>query len=297
MFSLVVVTWNSDSEIRGLLTSLDRHLNGDYELIVVDNGSTDATVATVTSRRRGPSPIALEENTGFGHANNVGVRRASSDVVVLLNPDTLLIDDSLLDLVDLVRRTGAICGPELLDEDLSRQPSASPHPGGWEVWVDAFIPARVMPRTLRERCEPWRAAGVKRVGWLTGACLAAPRQMLLELGPFDEWIHLYGEDFDLGVRAAQAGESCLFAPGVARIVHLGDRSANQRFVDGGLALSVRNRRRVVRRRLGPTRDVSDFIAQVVFNVVRFVGKSVLRRSTDRERRWLRCAANLYVGTK
>ncbi len=296
MFSLVVVTWNSAPEIRALLASLDDHLHGRCEVIIVDNGSTDTTVATVESWAGNASLIALEENMGFGHASNLGVQQASFEVVVLLNPDTLLIDDSLLGLVALARETCAICGPELLNEDLSRQPSASPPPGGWEVWVDAFIPARLMPRVVRERCEPWRASRITRVGWLTGACLAASRHILLELGPFDDWIHLYGEDLDLGVRAAMAGQSCVFAPSVARVVHLGDRSTNQRFTDGGLALTVRNRRRVVRRRLGSSRDASDFTAQVVFNVVRFVGKFLLCRDTGREQRWLRCAVELYIGT-
>jgi N-acetylglucosaminyl-diphospho-decaprenol L-rhamnosyltransferase len=231
--------------------------------------------------------VRLDDNCGFGAASNAGVAAASAAAVVLLNPDTDLVDGSLLDLAALAVRRRALCGPELLNDDLSRQPSASPMPGGWEVCVDSVLPAALMPRPLRERCEPWRASRCVEVGWLTGACVAAPRDILLELGPFDETIEMYAEDMDLGLRARQRGVPSLFAPDVARIIHLGERSTAVRFADHGLGQKIRNRRLVTRRRRGRRREYVDLVAQSAFHGTRYIGKRMLRRDAKREAAWLR----------
>ena len=275
-----------------MLTSIREHLGDDVEVVVVDNASTDATRELVRARTDSVRLVARAENNGFGAACNVGVREANADVVVLLNPDTRLIDGSLIDLVRLAAESGAIWGPELLNEDLSRQPSASPPPGGWEVGLDAVAPAAILPNPLRVRCEPWRAQSRVEVGWLTGACLVARRDVLLGLGPFDEAIELYGEDMDLGVRAQRSGIASVYAPDVARLVHLGDRSSARRYADAGLAASIRNRRRVVRARFGRGRAWYDFAGQIVYHALRYAVKRAAGRDFGREERWLRTTARL-----
>lgn len=257
---------------------------------MVDNASADDTVAI--ARAGGARVLALSRNAGFGEANNLGVRAASHDAVVLLNPDTFLLDGTLRRLGELARITRALCGPRLLNEDGSVQPSASTRPAGWELAVRAVIPAGLLPRRLRERCEPWRAERQVDVGWLTGACIAAPRDVLLELGPFDEALSLYGEDIDLGVRARERGYRCIFAPGEARVVHLGERSAARRFSDRGLELAVATRRQVVRMRLGGARERYDFATETLFHLSRYLIKRGLRRDAERELAWLKVAARL-----
>src|SRR2546423_122027 len=83
--------------------------------------------------------------------------------------------------------------------------------------VNALFPAILLPRPLRFRCEPWRAPRTREVAWLTGACIAARRELLLELGPFDEKMHLFSEDMDLGMRARERRIRSVFAPDVARV--------------------------------------------------------------------------------
>jgi GT2 family glycosyltransferase len=158
--------------------------------------------------------------------------------------------------------------------------------------VVAFFPAVLMPTWLRFRCEPWRSPTNVDVGWLTGACLVARRDFLLELGPFDERIHLYGEDLDLGIRARRTGARNVYSPDVARVVHLGDRSSQRRFADSGLELSIRNRRLVVQAGFGRGRERFDFGLQVVYHALRWVAKRMLRRDCTREQRWLTTASRL-----
>jgi GT2 family glycosyltransferase len=287
--TLVVVTWNCRDDLRRLLESVGSTLGDRTEIVVVDNASQDGSADEAEGSSLVDTVIRERENAGFGAASNAGVRAARSDVVVLLNPDTVLVDDSLLALARLARDRRALCGPRLVGGDGVSQPSASPPPGGWEVAVDALLPAAFMPPPLRERCEPSRAERCRKVGWLTGACVAAPRDILLRLGPFDEELHMYGEDLDLGLRARAAGIPVLFAPDVARIVHLGERSTTQRFGATKTALKISTRREVVRRRRGSRRELLDFGSQLVFYATRYAAKSALGRDGRWEREWLSAA--------
>ncbi|HEX2085211.1 MAG TPA: glycosyltransferase family 2 protein [Solirubrobacteraceae bacterium] len=285
--SIVVVTWNSAGEIGPLLESIRTHLEDEHEVVVVDNASTDATADIVGAS---PGPVRLIENrgnVGFGAANNQGVRAARHDAVVLLNPDTLLVDGSLATLAARAVRERALCGPRLLNADGTLQPSASALPGRWEDTLRLVLPAALMPKPLARRCEPWRSERDAEVGWLTGACLAAPRDILLELGPFDERIHLYSEDLDLGLRARKTGVRSLFLPTAARVVHLADRSSSQAFPDAGAGASARNRHRAVARHHGRARAAYDLAVQQAHHRVRLAAKAALRRDTSRERAWLR----------
>jgi N-acetylglucosaminyl-diphospho-decaprenol L-rhamnosyltransferase len=295
--SIVVVTWNSEREIADLLATIDDHLaDKEVELVVVDNSSIDATVAVVDVWSGRKQIIRLDDNRGFGAAANVGVREASFDAVVLLNPDSLLVDDSLIELARLALAEQAICGPELLNPDGSRQPSASAKHAGWEGATLAMFPAGALPRRVRVPCEPWRARGRTEVGWLTGACVAAPKQLLTRFGPFDESLGLYGEDMDLGLRARRAGVRSIYAPDVARLIHVGERSTTKRFGEARTARKLANRRLVVRRLLGPAREHADYAAQLLFHASRYAAKSALRRDADRERRWLEAVSNARART-
>jgi N-acetylglucosaminyl-diphospho-decaprenol L-rhamnosyltransferase len=286
LFSVVVVTWNSAGELPGLLESLQRH-TPNAEIVVVDNASTDRTENVAVEAD--VLFIQTGENLGFGAANNIGIARASGDVVVMLNPDTVLLDDSLLSLVATARTDKALFGPRLLNDDGSWQPSASVLPASAAAFVRAIVPAAIAPKRLREWCDPWRATTARFCGWLSGACVVARRDVLLELGPYDTSLHLYSEDLDLGLRAAARGYQSIFAPNLARVVHLGDRSVAQRFSDLGLGASVRNRRVVVESRLGRRRARADTCAETLFYGGRFVVKKLLKRDAAHEAAWLKTA--------
>jgi N-acetylglucosaminyl-diphospho-decaprenol L-rhamnosyltransferase len=282
-YSIVVVTWQSGGHLGALLESMARHLAAAPELVVVDNASTDDPASAAAGWPGERSFIGLERNLGFGAAANRGVAAASREGVVLLNPDTVVLDASLGDLVELALRRHALAGPRLLNTDRSTQPSASGPPVGVWPWVGAMIPGRVQPAALRARTEPWRLEHTTRVAWLTGACVAGPRSALLELGPFDAAIHMYGEDMDLGLRAARAGVPSYFCPDVCRIVHHGGASAAMLYPEGSERAIAVNRRSVVGRAFGPRRERSAWLAQRLNLRLRLIAKRVLGRATARER--------------
>lgn len=291
-FTAVVVTWNSAAELPGLIESVEHHLGDRCRLLFVDNASLDDTVAMIERTSPRHRLIRLDRNFGFGAANNVGVRAADTAVVALMNPDTVLVDGSLAELAQLAADERALFSPRLLNTDGSAQISAHPALGSWESALVSFWPGALMPPWLRKRCEPWRFDLRLPAGWLSGACLVANRELLLELGPFDERLALYGEDADLSLRGWLAGVASISAPDVARVVHLGNRSAAQAFDDLGTQRKIEARWWVAQERLGAVRGVSDLAAEFVLHTTRYVVKRLVKGDALSEAHWIGAAVRV-----
>ena len=208
--AIVTVTHNSERELTALLDSVTRHLPG-AEVVVVDCASSDGSLA-VARARGGVTAIALRENAGFGRACNRGVRAVGAPVVALLNPDVELIDDSLLALAAEALaddRPPRLLAPRVLNGDgTSRTPPTRGRVRRRTWW------RRPSPRAVPGggRRTGWRrgaAARPRRVGWAVGCALVARTGTLVELGPFDESLFLYGEasswDSTLGSGASRRG--------------------------------------------------------------------------------------------
>jgi N-acetylglucosaminyl-diphospho-decaprenol L-rhamnosyltransferase len=287
--SIVVVTWRSAADLRRLIASMRTHFDDQTELVVVDNASSDGVATEVAGWPGRTRLIALERNIGYGAAANRGVEAAGGQAIVLLNPDTELVDASLSELAAFALERRAIAGPRLLGSDGSPQPSASGPPVGAWPWLGAVWPGRLQPRSLQARTEPWRLDRTAEVAWLAGACAAAPRDVLRSLGPYDPSIHLYGEDMDLGLRASRAGVPSYFCPDVARVVHHGRGSTSQLLPEGPWDLMAVNRRAVLRRAFGHRRERASHAALVVNLGLRSAAKRALGRAATRDRAALRAA--------
>lgn len=294
--TFVVVTWNCAPELAGLLSSLRDHVATEYEVVVVDNGSIDDVEAVCAADPR-VRMLRRPDNPGFGVGTNAGVAEARADVCVLINPDTYLLDGSIVALARVARSSGALLGPRVLNPDGSHQPSASATPGGWETVLSAVLPAGALPAGLAERLEPWRSAVTREVGWLTGACIAGRTDVLTALGPFAPHIHMYSEDLELGLRARTRRVRSCFCPDLARIVHIGDASSAQRYPDAGRRVSLANRFAVVAAHRGRARSGLDVAALLMGLSVRWAVKRALGRDTARERAWLSAAREWLAGQR
>jgi N-acetylglucosaminyl-diphospho-decaprenol L-rhamnosyltransferase len=292
-YSIVVVTWNCAEHLRALVASMNEHLEGDQELVVVDNASTDEPEA-VASEWKGPRRfIALDENLGFAAAQNRGVAEASGQVSVMLNPDTELVDAGLDRLATVAGELGGLVGPRVCNSDGSIQASASgPEVGVWP-WVRALVPGAVQPQGLLARTEPYRLERRTPVTWLTGACIAGPTATLRRLGPFDPALRMFGEDVDLGLRAAAAGVGSWFDPEACRIVHHGQGSSTLVYGsrEGWRPTGTLNWRAAVRRAHGARREYLGWLALRVNLRLRLVAKTMLGRATDRDREAVRAASS------
>jgi N-acetylglucosaminyl-diphospho-decaprenol L-rhamnosyltransferase len=280
--SVVVATWECADHLGRLVASMNRHLDPNAELIVIDNASSDDPAAAAAKWKGEGRFERLDSNRGFGAASNRGVRLSEADVVALLNPDTELLDGGLFRLAAFATERGCIAGPRLLNPDRSVQPSASGSPVGTWPWLGALVPGRLQPRFARVKTEPWRLRTRTRAAWLSAACLAAPRSLLRDLGPFDPAIHLYAEDMDLGLRAAAAGVESWICPELAQVVHRRRGSSERRWPGGPEGPAAINRRTVLRRAYGPAAERRAWLAQRANLRLRASAKRILRRDAEAE---------------
>ncbi len=284
--AVVTVTHNSADELPSLLASVRRHLPG-TAITVVDCASGDRSVA-VARGTPGVETIALDENIGFGRACNRGLRSVTAPVTALLNPDVELIDASLAGLAaEALRadRPPRLLAPLVLSADGSRQQTAHPPPLSGPDLVRTLIPPGVIPGAAGAWLAPWRARSPRSVGWAVGAALVAPTATLRLLGPFDASIFMYGEDLELGLRAAARGIETWFWPGV-RILHGGAHATGPAFGGEPFEQLARARHDVVTRRLGKRRGHLDDGVQALTFASRWVYKRALGRTADREQRQL-----------
>jgi GT2 family glycosyltransferase len=220
--TVVVVTWNALPWVERCLESV-----AGRDVIVVDNGSTDGTVAFVRDRYPGVRVIE-QENRGMGGGNNSGMRAATGRYFFLLNSDAWVVGEGLDNLVAFAdaHPDAAVVGPRLLNQDGTLQRSVRAEPTLWRVATEYLFIRRLAPRT--NLLNPLYVGGfdhrsVRESDWLSGAALLVRREAADEVGLFDEDFFLFGEEVDWMTRFRRAGWKVYFDP-EAEVVHVGGAS-------------------------------------------------------------------------
>lgn len=220
--SIIVVNWNTRALLFDCLTALEPDRQTlELQIIVVDNGSTDDSLAMISSSFPHVLTIANGQNLGFSVANNLGVQQATGRHVLFLNSDTIVQPAALVTLVDYLDThtdAGAV-GPQLLNADGSLQPSGRPLPTLLEAWR-AIIPlGKARRERLKSTLEKRDYDQITAVGELSGAALMVKKEILDQIGVFDERFFFLGEDIDLCWRIQKAGWQIFYVP-TAKITHL-----------------------------------------------------------------------------
>ncbi len=228
--AIVIVSYNVRDDLARCLDSLFQHPPATpHEIVVVDNASTDGSVAMVHDRWPSVQVIALPENRGFSAANNVGIRATAeraSRLVLLLNSDTIIPEgaiDTLIDRFDAVPDV-AVAGPKLVDGDGRPELSFGSMPGPFNEARQKRLGlayARGEPSTIR-RVEQLTSKE-HFPDWVTGACMLVSRIDAEKAGLLDERYFMYLEDADFCASIRALGWRVLFTP-AATIVHLRGRS-------------------------------------------------------------------------
>lgn len=229
--SIVVVSWNTRDDLRACLDAVPAACAPLVpQILVVDNASSDGSPAMVREAFPHVELIETGANLGFAAGNNRALPRCRGRVTVLLNPDTVAAPGSLARLVEFLdaRPEAGACGP-LLTDALGR-PTLTWGTGPRLRYhlLSLIDPARRwLPGPLRQatsaRLGP-DGGPPFRVGYVVGACLAAPRAAWDRVGPLDERFFLYFEETDWCRRAAALGLSVWCVP-EARVAHLEGRAA------------------------------------------------------------------------
>lgn len=228
--SIVILNWNVRDLLDRCLASIrsDRYA---LETIVVDNASSDDSVAVVRAKYPGVIVIANTINRGFAGGNNQGLQIAQGRYVMVLNPDTEILGaalDRMVQYLDGHPDVGAL-GPQLLNADRSVQSSRRRFPtiatAYFEsTWLQGLAPKGILRRYYMDDVSP---DIVQEVDWLSGACTIFRRAALDRTGGYDEQsFFMYSEELDLCRRIKEAGWEIMYLP-EAQVVHYVGKSSEQ----------------------------------------------------------------------
>jgi len=222
--SIIIVTYNSQDELTACLNSIERQLTP-CEVFIIDNASADSSpmiIEQLAVRFPGVHPILNNKNRGLAAANNQPLGRCRGNYVLILNPDTILEQDTLSRLVDYLeqRPEVGVVGPRFYFEDGSPHTSYHYYWSFWNVLLWRTVPYVVL-RTLYDRFARYPET---EVFFVSGACLMIRRELFEKLGGYDKTYFLCVEDAaDLCLRGRKEGYSTVFYP-KARIIHMTGRS-------------------------------------------------------------------------
>ncbi|HTL80892.1 MAG TPA: glycosyltransferase family 2 protein [Bacteroidia bacterium] len=221
--SVIIVSYN----VKDLLLQCLRSVfvsagSGKCEVIVVDNHSTDDSVASIRKEFPQVSMIANEHNAGFSEANNQGMRISTGEFILLLNPDTEFRNGTLSSLLAFceTHKNKFLLGPRLLNSDGTLQISAWKKQGTWNVIAESLFLHKLLHVSeysadkFNTQFSPWM---------VSGAAMLFPRIVFEETNGMDP--HLFWmEDADLSHRAAKSGAEIIYFPSAEIIHHSGQSS-------------------------------------------------------------------------
>jgi len=229
--SIIIVSYNGREHLRKCLQSLAAHgPSVGHEVIVVDNASQDGSREMVAAEFPQARLLPLPKNVGFAAGANRGIKDASGEAIVLLNPDSELEEDVFGPMLTYLRGHPdiGILAPKLRDEDGSLQLSCRRFPTFSVAFFNRYsLLTRLLPRnrfSARYLLTDWDHSAIAAVDWVSGACLMARRSLFEEIGPLDEGYFMYIEDVDLCQRVHRAGYKVVYFPEAAITHHIGRSS-------------------------------------------------------------------------
>lgn len=236
MLSIIIVNYNTKALLRACINSLKENtVNRMVEIIVVDNHSSDGSVAMLAREFPEVSLIANDTNLGFAAANNQALASAMGDYVLFINPDAAPEGDAVQAALDFMdsHPDAALCGGMLVNGEGRPQPSARRFPD-WasKLLTLSGLAARFPASAVFNGHD---GAGVNQndaqmVDWVPGAFALCRRAMLERVDAFDERFFLYFEETDLCRALRRAGGKIYYLPHV-RVRHLGGASAKKKGED------------------------------------------------------------------
>lgn len=235
--SIIIVNYNVRDLLMNAVASLKNALEGiDGEIIVVDNASSDGAVEALGREHPDVITIPLERNLGFGAGNNVAIERSRGEYVLLINPDTLVQENTLRTMLDfMAQHSGAgLAGCKILNPDGSFEPASKRgFPSPWSAFSRVFGLSKLFPKS--------KLFGGYNLTWidpdttveveaLSGCFMFFRGSLLRELGGFDTDFFMYGEDLDICWRTKEKGWSVWYHPETS-IMHLKGESTRRSSLD------------------------------------------------------------------
>jgi GT2 family glycosyltransferase len=257
-FAVIIINYNTRQLLLDCLHSLAATTVGmPVEIWVVDNASSDGSVAAVQSSFPDVHIIANDINLGFARANNQALAQARGDMLVLLNPDTQVRTGAFIALEQSFESDAfiGVVGSQMLNPDGSIQPSCGSFASVWteflfQTYLFKVIPSPFPLGSVVHIFQRGQYKKMHAVDWVTGACLAIRKEVVKQIGLLDEAFFMYGEDMEWCWRARQAGYKVYYQP-AAQIIHYSRQASRQdyrtwiiRYTSGQLRFIAKTRPRI-----------------------------------------------------
>lgn len=249
--SIIIVNYNVKEFLLNLLASLEKaSKNISSEIIVVDNNSTDDSIALV--KQKYPSVITIENknNVGFGIANNQGLEIAKGENILLINPDTLVKEDTLETMIRFLDDNSevGIAGCKVLNPDGTLQLACRrSFPRPWVSFTKVIGLSKMFPKSklfAKYNLTYLDENDSNEVDAISGSFMILKKEVYEKVGGFDKDFFMYGEDLDLCYRIQQAGYKVFYVSST-EIIHYKGESTKRSTIDetkvfyGAMQLFVR----------------------------------------------------------
>lgn len=232
--SIIIVNYNSKKVLEECLQSIQKSdLKKICEIIIIDNASSQS-IKDLANNYQDCKFIFNKKNIGFAGANNIGIKQAKSDFILLLNPDTIVNKKAILRMLDYLKenkKTGIVgCKIYNLAGDIEHSTHSFPsiikeffHANQWLksfLGYDSFF-VKIFKRNIlaKDLASYWDHNELREVDHVTGACMMVKKEAIEKAGLLDEAFFLYNEEVEWSYRIKKAGYNSVFLPDVS-IIHL-----------------------------------------------------------------------------
>lgn len=231
--SIIILNWNTKLLLKNCLTSIHKYINtSNYEIIIVDNNSSDGSAEMVGKNFPDVLLIRNEDNLGFSKGNNIGAKQATKKNLLFLNSDTLFTpqtDIKYLLFIMESRHDIGLTSCQLLNNDGSVQKSVRnfPYPAG--VFFQYIGLSKMLKNNAffnKYLMLNWEHNRESFISQPSGAFLLISEELFLEIGGFEEKFFMYFDDVDLCKKVTLEGKKIFFTP-KCKIIHFGGKSAEQ----------------------------------------------------------------------
>ncbi len=235
--SIIIVSYNVRQFLENAIASIERALEGiDGEVFVVDNNSADGSADMVKTKFPRVCLIESSENAGFAKANNIALRRARGEFILLINPDTVVQEDTFRVMLRFFRDVpdAGMAGCKILNPDGSFQlPCRRSFPTPWVAFTKIFGLSALFPKSRlfgRYNLTYLDENETYRVEALGGAFMMMRREAYEKVGGLDERFFMYGEDIDWCYRVGKAGFGVYYVHST-KIIHFKGESTKRSDID------------------------------------------------------------------
>ena len=211
LISIIVLNYNAGKLLLDCIESIKKSSYQNIEILVIDNISSDQSQLKCKEKFPDIKLIQNKKNLGYCGGNNVGIKEAKGEFIIILNPDTIVKPNFINELISAYEKYGeGLYQPKILSLNEKNIIQST----GNMLHIFGFGFARDKGNKVTDKTEE-----IEKIGYASGTCLFTSREVLDKVGLLDEFLFLYHDDLDLGWRAAQIGITSYYVP-KSKIFHV-----------------------------------------------------------------------------